>query len=185
MKLHFLLILMGTFSMVLNPSFSLAEEFYQYQDENGIYHFTDDKANIPQNRDIKVNAFEGSKTSGQANEITKQKASNETVSEAKVSKQSKKNKTGLRVIDKTEITAAQLNKEKQRLDEKLSDLYKNKVELSEVPRKNMTPGQLNTHKEKVKTLNAKIEEHQAQWKAFRKKVKAYNERVKSKKASNR
>ena len=167
------------------PATGPAEQLYQYRDQEGQLHFTDDQTQIPENAtEIETKALEASEPAVEKRPDTPKKQRYEASPAPAQDSSDNAPEPQLEMSDAEigQITAEQLDREKERLDQRLEALQVEKAKLDGVSTEGMTHRQLNTYEHQVRDLNARIEEHKAEQRAFQKKVEAFNARLKQKEA---
>ncbi len=156
-------------------------EIYQYQDDDGNYYYTDDNADIPKNRLQEINVFDEVMTvdaepSSPAEESIDAPDIGETASaEENESEQDAINPE----IETRDMTADELDAEKDRLDRLHRELQAEEAELSGQFSQDMNRNQLNNYEQQLRDLNARIKEFNQQQNEFQLKVERYNAQIKS------
>ena len=146
----------------------VAGEYYQYKDAQGNYRFTDDTANIPENKQMDMKSYE----SIDSNDFL-------MPSEGDASPGSSQgDNSHLLSPDASDLPDQKaLEEMRAALEQTVDSLEAQHQELeAQVPGTDASKLQINAYNEKVKALNLKMEEYKKQHQAYNKKVSAYNAR---------
>jgi len=169
MRLLYVLLLL---ICVLLPA-SVWADFYQYRDQNGFLHFTDNIANIPEDQRSNVDCYTTSE-----DVIVPEESSQKVGREA----QPASSVSGIK--EETETTEAneykRLDKIKAALDAEYAELMKEKQDLLEYKETitSLSETEFRAYKEKVTRLNQRIATFEKRRRTFKKKADAYNARPK-------
>lgn len=146
--------------MVLLLAAGAPAEYYQYTDEDGNLHFTDDMTNVPEDKMPEATSFEStnkrparsSRDGDNAGAYTKPKASPYTWD------------------GRLRIKVKDLDKEKAELDRTFSELQKQKAELRQKDPEKMSPAERRDYNARIRELNERIKRYDKQREAFEEKV---------------
>lgn len=192
MKKKFLLSSILVLAFLFAPISGTAEQVYQYRDQSGALHYTDDRSNVSENAgSSEIEKFDAAKTekaakSSPSRSSRQKQAAGNRSSHPETEKETDNNKSGATngASAAGDVSPEQLDREKERLDRKFEALQAEKDKLSSVSIEEMTRRQLNTHEQKLKELNARIEEYREEKRAFKEKVNAYNSRLETEKPAD-
>lgn len=147
-------------------------KYYQYTDEEGNLCFTDDRGQIPDKQQKAVKNFESVETRPQS-DMTRRKTSPAS---------DRRTAADANTLDgQLQITAEQLDAEKEALDQKFQELEKEKAAVLENSAEDMSPNELSAYKDRIHEINERIEQYDKSREAFQKKVDRFNTRIKQKK----
>jgi hypothetical protein len=150
-------------------------EFYRYTDKNGVVHFTDDLAQVPEDQRPDVRRYsepDDLLTPQQRAQKARQKAVRlQEAATASVKKKVKKEAI-LKTNDRSVV--ARLNKIKAALDEEHAGLVKEKETLVNEKDTLMTPANVRAYQSKATRLNERIAAYEERRKAFQEEVDAFN-----------
>jgi hypothetical protein len=159
------------------PPASVWADFYQYRDQNGFLHFTDNIANIPEDKRSKIDRYTTSE-----DVIVPEEGSQRVGSEALNHKEAQPASSVSGIKEETETIDAneyeRLGKIKAILDEEYAELIKQKQDLLEYKETitSLSETEFRDYKEKVTRLNQRIAIFEKRRRAFKKKADAYNAR---------
>gem|GEM_PF-2248827 len=170
--------------LIILPVAGMSGEFYQYQDHSGSFYYTDDSAGIPENKlpeDVNVFTEKMTVTEEPQSPVTPPEGSIDLNSGTESQTDSENgNSPGGNDKEVKNITADQLDAEKDGLDQLHRDLQAEEAALSGQSLQGLTRRQLNAYEQKIMDLNARIEQYKQQQKEFQSKVEGYNAWIKSK-----
>lgn len=152
-------------------------EYYQYRDESGNLHFTDDKSQIPEDRPGTVKAFE-SVTSESASDTEPAERTQSGPSNVEFPASESWN-------DELKVTVEELDAEKAQLDQMFQRLQEEREALEGKNFKKMSDGEKTAHQQKIDDLNSRIEKYHERRKAFLEKVEAFNSTIKEQAADSK
>lgn len=137
-------------------------QIYQYTDENGTVHFTDDFSKVPPSQQENVNPIP-----------VIQSPPPENISNTDLQTTSDNMRNDLKIESK------ELDQAKAELDDIFNLLSEKKVSLqAQAPSENASRDEILSYRDKVLELNAEIESYQEKREQFEKRVEAFNERIK-------
>jgi len=173
-------------------------EFYQYKDDNGVVHYTDNYSTIPAPYRSQVESHaetppdatrEAATAKPQASEKEKSAppAWNQDSEEEKetqdnvVPEPTEASAEGGQKESKTEWLKEQragLLKRKEQLDRQHENLIKERQELQSKRDKMEEPAEIEAYNQKVQELNEKITQYQEKQSALKSEIESYNKRIK-------
>jgi predicted RNase H-like nuclease (RuvC/YqgF family) len=154
-------------------------EYYQYRDENGNLHFTDDKSQIPQEALDRLESFDSVEPKDEKASYSRSGGSKKTYFSPPPSNS---------WAGRLQSTAEELDKEKERLHRTFRRLQKEKQELGEKDPSRMSPSEESAYKDRIHELKNRIAEYRKEREAFKEKVDTHNSRIREgplRKASKR
>ncbi|MBA2880644.1 DNA repair exonuclease SbcCD ATPase subunit [Desulfosalsimonas propionicica] len=151
-------------------SLPVEAEYYQYKDENGKLHYTDDISQIPEHSSETLKKFDSVSSRPES-----------TRPESRKRNQSQNRHASGETWDgKLENTAKQLDSEREKLQQTYQELQNEKQELKQKSTDDMTKSERNAHARKIRELNSRIRRYNEQEKAFSEKIKRLNGRINDK-----
>lgn len=160
------LLLMALFFM--NGQSVVFGDYYQYTDENGNLHFTDNLAEVPEAKRQEAKSFES------VNTEPSRASSNSRVSPGPPAKPAAASSTWDGQI---RLTAEELDREKSQLDQIFRELQQERSELLQKTPETMKPKEREIYREKIRKLNDRIAQYEKQQAAFKEKVERFNSRI--------
>lgn len=152
----------GIFCLILlHAAPAAAEELYQYKDQNGHMHFTDDLSDVPENQRPKIKSFQEIPPSKKGN------ASDDN--QANHSNSQKSAPSGSTWNGKLEQKADSLEKQRNALNRKYEKLRSEKQAL-EPPPASASHAEKREYQSRVEELNRKITAYKKQKKQFEEQV---------------
>jgi hypothetical protein len=159
------------------PAFA---QVYQYRDQNGQLHFTNNLSEVPEGQQPEILMKPPNRAAEPEEGAVKTpvKGSPETGKAAVPSKETPKRKDGKKP---PEIPIVEdLNNEKAALDRIHARLMKRKKGIKKEKQTLKTPDQVRQYRKKVSRLNTDIDAYKKRNRAFQKKADAYNAAVREK-----
>lgn len=142
-----------------------ADHYYQYTDDSGIIHFTDDPGNVPEDKRsdmVEHRAIQPSMSDSVKTDANVRDSTNQTPAPATETwDQNMKRK------------AASLDQERKVLHSQYEDILKKQQEIGEPPPSTASSSEIRRYEEKVEALNRRIDEYERRRKQFDAKVSEF------------
>jgi hypothetical protein len=178
-------------------------EFYQYEDKNGVVHYTDNFATIPEQYRSQISSHPETPPASQEktrnpgihsnepsiasdNESSWQDSKTENSDNQKISKAEEKDSSG------KDMETARLKRqrqilleEKNRMNDKYKKILKEKQKLESSRSEIEEEAEINAYNKKVQQLNEKINEYREKENALKSEIQEYNEMIKGLRAGEK
>lgn len=142
-----------------------ADHYYQYTDDSGNIHFTDDPGNVPEDKRsgmIKHQAMQPNMPDSINKDGHRRDSANQTPAPA-----------GATWDQNIKRKAASLDRERKVLHSQYEDILKKQQEVGEPPPSTASSSEIRRYKEQVEALNRRIEEYERRRKQFDGKVSEF------------
>ncbi len=162
-------ILLTIFVLMALPAFG---EYFQYTDQNGNLRFTDDLSKVPEDQRKNIKTFE----SVQSLEILEPPESKS----ASVPEQTTDNSSPAEDSQEDNLynLSKELNQKQEELSKTAASLREQQARLkAQKPAQNALHSEKTAHSEKIKALNAKIEEYNKNRDLLDERVEAFNKQL--------
>ena len=158
-------------AIILIPQFGAAE-FYKYVDKNGVTHFTDNLAEVPESQRPNVGRY----VEADDHLTLEQKAAKRLIKDEADAIEEKKNETA--ASGDVQYNAEELNSEKAAQDAEYAGLMNEQKVLVSRSSSLKTPEDIDEHNKIIDDLNKRIAAYEVRRKALLEKINAYNTSVK-------
>ena len=172
MKIRNILITLTALIACLCFSPAAQAEFYQYTDDNGVVHYTDDYSTIPKPYQTQIDAHpETPKDSPSQAGGTEEKNIGQT-EDAQSDKQ-----FSPEALEQLARQREELVEKKEQLDQQYEELLEEKEALESSRKEMSDEAEIKTYNQKVQALNEKINQYHEKESALKTKIEAYNKRI--------
>ncbi|MFO7840236.1 MAG: DUF4124 domain-containing protein [Desulfosalsimonadaceae bacterium] len=141
-------------------------EYYQYADEDGNLHFTDNMAEVPEKYRTEIEkhrSVKKEKTSGISAADKRGRSAEQAVPDAKT------------LDGKLKIEAGKLEKERQRLQKDFQKIQEEKENLLEQAEEEMTAEERRAYQDRVRELNSRIDKYHEKRERFQEKKNSFTQ----------
>jgi len=161
--------------LAMFPASTFAQ-LYRYTDKNGVRHFTDNLADVPENQRLKVQSYPEAVKNSKSDDRAPRAGKNQTRQSSTADKD-KRNQT--KIDEDHDLTLPErLRKVKVELDKEHAEIMKQRQDLSKGREILTTQTESKSYKEKEVQFNNRIVDFDKRQKLYQEKVEAYNKEVK-------
>jgi hypothetical protein len=160
--------------LAMFPASTFAQ-LYRYTDQNGVRHFTDNLADVPENQQLKVQSYSEGVKNSKSDDRT-QKAVKHHKRQGSPAAKDKRNQ--ITIDEDHDLTLPErLRRVKAELDKEHSEIMKQRQGLSKGREMLTTQTESKGYKEKEVQFNKHIVDFDKRQKLYQEKVEAYNKEV--------
>jgi hypothetical protein len=152
----------------------VSAEYYQYRDKDGNLHFTDNKAEIPEEALDRAKSFDSA---------DKDKSVSPSEREHKKDSEQATMPDPNTWDGKIRIEADELDREKEKLDQTFRRLQEEKAALQKQNPNQMTTEERSAYKDRLHDLNERITRYHQKQKQFEEKVDKFNDQLRKNSAT--